>query len=202
MKIKLLWSMLYAVVISTPVLAQETVHPEELVGTGTSGQTLFAYSTFGARLRDALIGDSALPPDVPVALEAIDPSALANAKLNSTVTFRVAYGLTVRQYSYAHEGTLIDAKVIRLREGKLRTHRGKLEPRVMEVAVCGLVESCPPPGFLKLTLESSPRSSSSKTAKRLISLPLTVPLKAAHIAILVPEAILLAIACGTSSCDL
>jgi hypothetical protein len=198
MKIKVLRSMLYVVVISTPVLAQKAVQPDELVGAAKSGQTLFAYTTFGARLDDALTGDSILPSDVPVALTTIDPSALATAKLNSTLTFRVAYGLS----SYAHTGTLIEAKVIRLRDGNLQTRSGRIEPRVMEVIVCGLVESCPSPGFLKLRLEGSPRSRSSRTAKRLLALPLTVPLKAAHIALLVPEAILLGIACSTSSCDL
>ena len=175
MKIKLLWSMLLAVLISTPVLAQLDGHPGESVEIRTSSQTVFAYSTFGARLHDALTGESALPPDVPVALEAVDPPALANAKVNSTLAFRIAYGLK----SHAHAGSLIEAKVIRVREGNLRARRGKTEPRVMEIEVCGLEESCRIPGYMKLRLESSTRSASNRTAKRLIALPLTAPLKVA-----------------------
>jgi len=204
MKKILIWGLLCVAVIPMTLLAQKTAYPENLVGVGISEQTLFAYSSFRARLSDALIGDSALPPDVPVALNPVDPSALENAKVNSIVTFRVAEELDRKGMAYAYLGTLNDARVKRIRTGGLRIVRGKPEPRVMEIAVPGLLETSPPPASesLKLTLESTPRSRSSKTLKRIITLPMTVPLKAAHIAILVPEYILLGIVCSTSGCDL
>jgi hypothetical protein len=191
--------------ILCPLLAAQYVgQAEEPVSVGTPAQTLFAYrSSLEARLHDSLFGDSLIHSDVPVELIPDNLSALAQATINSTVTFRIVHDVVVGQYAYGYGGTLIDVKVIRIREGKLRIRRGRMEPRVMEVAVAGLLETNPPtpPGALKLTLESSPRSNSSRTAKQLITLPLTLPLKAIHIVVLVPEYVLLGIACATG-CDL
>lgn len=204
MKMRLIQSLLSIAIVTTTLHAQKTAYPENLVGVGISEQTLFAYSSFGARLRNALVGDSALPPDVPVALNPVDPSALENAQVNSIVTFRVAEELDRKGLAYAYRGTLIDAKVKSIRTGGLRIVRGKPEPRVMEIAMPGLLETSPPPApeSLKLTLESTPRSRSSRMVKRFATSPLTVPLRAVHIAILIPESILLGIACSISGCDL
>jgi hypothetical protein len=189
-------------VVMLPILAAQHIsRAEEPVSEGTSAQSLFAYrSSFGARLHDSLLGYSVLPSDVPVELTPVDPSALAHATMNSTVTFRVVRDVIVGQYAYAYGGNLIEAKVTRIRDGGLRIRRGRMEPRVTEVIAVGLIESNPPE-YLKLRLENSPRSRSSKTAKQLISLPLTLPLKAIHIIILIPEDVLLAIACSRG-CDL
>lgn len=178
--------------------AQQTSPAEEPVGEGTRAQTVFAYkSSFRARLHDSLFGYSEIPSDVPVELTPVDPSALAHAAINSTVTFRVVHDVIVGQYAYAYGGTLIEAKVTRIREGKLRIRRGRTEPRVMELTVSELITSSNP-GSLKLRLESSPRSSCSGTAKQLT----TLPLKAVRIGVLVPvEYVLLMIACSTG-CDL
>jgi hypothetical protein len=129
---------------------------------------------------------------------------LEHATVNSTVTFRVVHNVTDGHFGYGYAGTLIEAKVIRIRGGDLRLRDGTLEPRVMEVAVAGLIESSPPPRpwSLKLRLESFPRSRSNRKAKQLITLPLTLPLKAIHIAVLIPEYALLGIACSTGGCDL
>jgi hypothetical protein len=135
---------------------------------------------------------------VPVELTPVDSSALAHATMNSTVTFRVVHDVVVGQYAYAYGGNLIKAKVTRIREDHLRIRRGRVEPRVMEVTAVGLIESSPPE-YVKLKLESSPRSRSIRTAKKLIALPMTVPLR---IVVLVPEYVLLGIVCGTVGCDL
>lgn len=204
MKINFLRGVLCILALAV-LTAQQSIQAEEPASTEPPAQTLFAYrSSLGARLHDSFFGNSELPIDVPVALVAVDPSALANATVNSHVTFRIIYGLTIKGLAYAYSGTLIEAKVTRIREGKLRVRRGKTEPRVLEIAVPELLKTEPPPApeSLKLTIESSPRSASSRTVKQLIALPLTVPLKALHIAVLVPEYILLGIACSTSSCDL
>lgn len=183
--------------------AEQTSQAEEPVAAGTPAQTLFAYrSSFGARLHDSFFGNSILPSDVPVELIPVDPSALARATVNSTVTFRIVHNVTDRRFGYGYAGTLIEAKVTRIREGKLRMRRGRIEPRVMEVTVPGILESSPPPGFLKLRLESSPRSRSSRRAKQLATLPMTVALKTIYIVVMLPEYVLLGIACSTGGCDL
>ena len=68
----------------------------------------------------------------------------------------------------------------------------------MEVTVAGLIATTPP-GSLKLRLESSPRSRVSRTAKQLITSPLT----AIRILVVVPaEYVVLIIVCSTTGCDL
>ena len=204
MKIKSLQNVLCVVMLAI-LPAQQISRAEEPVSLGTPAQTLFAYrGSLGARLHAALFGDPVIPCDVPVELTPVDPSALAHATVNSTVTFRVVHDVIVGQYAYAYAGTLIEAKVIRIREGDLRLRQGRMESRVMEIAVAGLIESGPPPrpGSLKLRLESLPRSRSNRVSKQLITLPLTLPLKAIHIAVLIPEYALLGIACSTGGCDL
>jgi hypothetical protein len=142
MKLKALQAVLCVVAM---LAAQQTIEAEEPVSAATE-QTLFAYrSSLGARLHDSFFRNSELPIDVPVALTALDPSALANATVNSQVTFRIIYGLTIKGLAYAYSGTLIEAKVTRIREGKLRMRRGKTEPRVLEIAVPELLKTEPPP---------------------------------------------------------
>jgi hypothetical protein len=197
-KIKSLEKVLCVVMVAM-LAAEQTSQAEEPVSAGAPAQTLFAYrSSFGARLHDALLGYSVLPSDVPVELTPVDPSALAHATINSTVTFRVAHTVVVGQYAYAYGGNLIEARVTRIREGKLRIRRGRMEPRVMEVTAVGLIKSNPPE-YLKLRLESSPRSRSRRTAMKLVTLPLRV---IGIVVITVPEDLLLGIACVTGGCDL
>jgi hypothetical protein len=194
---KLLQSAL-CITLAPLLAAQQTSQAEEPVSEGTQAQTLLAYrSSFGARLHDSLLGYSVLPSDVPVELTPIDPSALAHATIRSTVTFRVVRDVIVGQYAYAYGGNLVEAKVTRIREGKLRFRRGRMEPRVMEVIAVGLIESSPPE-YLRLRLESSPRSRFSRTAKQLA----TLPLAGIHMFVVAPaEWVLLIIACS-AGCDL
>jgi hypothetical protein len=177
--------------------AQQTGMAEEPVSAGTQAQTVFAYqSSAGARAHEALFGPSLLPVDLPVELVPVDPSALEHATLNSTVTFRIVRDVAG---GYGSGGTLIEAKVIRIREGKLRVRRGILEPRVVEVTVPGLMESSPPPGFLKLRLESSQRSSSSRGAMKLVTFPMT----AIRIFVVIPaEWVYLVVLCGITRCEI
>ena len=196
MKIKFLQNVLCVVMLAI-LGAEQTSQAEEPVSAGAPAQTLFAYrSSFGARLHDSLLGYSALPSDVPVELTPLDPSALAHAAINSTVTFRVVHNVIVGQYAYG--GNLVEAKVTWIREGKLRIRRGRMEPRVMEVTAVGLIESSPPE-YLKLRLESSPRGRSGRTAMKLVTFPLKV---IGMVVITVPEYGLLGIACATAGCDL
>lgn len=181
---------------------QQTGRAQEPDSAATPQQSLFAYrSSFWAPIHDSLCGNSVLPSDVPVELSPVDPSALAHATVNSTVTFRVVRNVVVGQYGYAYAGTLVEAKVTRIREGKPRILRGKMAPRVTEVALPGLIETSPPPApnALKLRLESSPRSRFVRPARQIALFPLT----AIHFIVLVPEDIVLAIACSTGDgCDL
>lgn len=177
--------------------AQQTGMAEEPVSTGTHAQTVFAYqSSSWARAHQALFGASLLPVDVPVELIPVDPSALERATVNSTVTFRIVRNVAG---GYGSAGTLVEAKVTRIREGKLRVRRGMLEPRVVEVTAPGLMESSPPPGFLKLRLESSPRSSSSRRAMKFVTFPLT----AIRIFVITPaEWVYLVTLCGITRCEI
>ena len=202
MKIKSLQNVSCVVVLAI-LAAQQACHAEDPVSAGTPAPTFFAYrSDLWARLHDSLSGYSELPSDLPVELAPLDPSALAHAAVNSAVTFRVVHNVSDGRFGYGYAGTLIEARVIRIRGGGLR--QGRMEPRVMEIAAAGLIESSPPPrpGSLKLRLESSPRSRSNRVAKELITLPMTLPLKVIHIAVLIPEYALLGIACSTGGCDL
>jgi hypothetical protein len=192
------------VVVLAMIPAQQIGHAEEPASGGSAAQTLFAYRTsFWARVHDSLLGESELPVDVPVELAPLDPTELEQATINSYVTFRIVRTVVVGQTSRGYGGTLVVAKVTRIRDGKLRMRRGKLEPRVMEVSLPGLLEGspAPPPDSLKLRLESSLRNRHIRKAKQLAALPLTVPLKTLHIAAMVPEYILLGIAC-MRGCDL
>jgi hypothetical protein len=197
-KIKSLEKLLCVVML--PIFAAQNIsRAEEPVSEGTPAQTLFAYkASFRARLHDALFGYPVTPPsDVPVELTPVDPSVLAHATINSTVTFRVVHDVIVGQYAYAYGGTLIEARVTRIREGKLRFRRVRMEPRVMEVTVAGVLATNSPES-LKLTLESSPRSRFSRTAKQLATLPL---IGIRTFVVFPAEAVLLGIACATG-CDL
>jgi hypothetical protein len=68
----------------------------------------------------------------------------------------------------------------------------------MEVTAVGLIESSPPE-YLKLRLESSPRSRFGRTAMTLVTFPLKV---IGIVGITVPEDLFLAIACASGGCDL
>ena len=196
MKIKTLQNVLCALTAAV-FAAQQTGVAEEPASTGTQAQTVFAYqSSAGARAHEALFGPSLLPVDVPVELIPVDPSALEHAAVNSILTFRIVRDVPG---GYGSAGTLVEAKVTRIREGMLRVRRGTLEPRVVEVTVPGLMESSPPPGFLKLRLESFPRSNSSRRAMKLVTFPLT----AIRISVVVPaEWIYLVVLCGIARCEI
>lgn len=204
MKIKSLERILCVAMLSI-VAAQPLSRAQEPADAGTTAQTVFAYrSSFWARVNASLFWESDLPSDVPVELAPVDPSALAHATVNSTITFRIVRDVIAGHETFASAGTLIEARVVRIRDGKLRAHHGRTEPRVMEVAVAGLTESGPPPdqGALKLTLEATPRNRFGRTAKQLA----TVPLKVIHWTVVIPvvipvEWVLLAIFCSTG-CDL
>jgi hypothetical protein len=121
----------------------------------TPGETVFAYrtsirpdeSTNRADDSGSLYGLSVVPFNLPVELTPVDPDAWENATTNSTLTFRVVHNVVHGGGADAYAGTLIEGKVIRIREGKLRTRHGKPEPRVREILVGKRI---------KLELESSP----------------------------------------------
>lgn len=116
----------------------------------TPAETLFAYrSSINFCAQTELFcthsdstGLSTVPYDVPVNLTPVDPAAWANATIGSTLTFRVVSNVMRKMSngsSYAdvraRAGTLIEAKVIRVRQSKARTRNGRAEPRVKEVMV-------------------------------------------------------------------
>jgi hypothetical protein len=99
-KIKSLEKALCAVMLS--MLAAQGCRAQEPISEGTQAESLFAYQgSFRARLHDALFGDPVLPSNATVELTPVDPSALAHATINSTVTFRVVRDVVVGQYAYA-----------------------------------------------------------------------------------------------------
>lgn len=187
MKIRSLEKALCAAMLSM-LAAQPISHAEEPAGGGTTAETLFAYTSSIHRPHPNHDAVSDIPSYVPLELTPVDPSAWAHATMNATMRFRVVHDVILGQYAYAYAGTLIDAKVTRIREGELRIRRGRMEPRVKEITV---------EGSLKLTLESSPRSRFSGKAKHLATLPLTA---IRIIFVDVPAYVLLVIFCSTG-CD-
>ena len=160
---------------------------EETVSKDAGTEAVFAYRSFSNRgLVDYMFpsGPWSLPSYVPVELQPLDASAWANATIGSTVTFRVVRGASAAD---VFNGGLIEAQVTRVRTGKLQTRRGKLEPRVLEVAV----------GLVKLKLESTPRSRFVSTVKHVG----TAPLRGVGFIAEVPLWVVLAIGCSTGGCD-
>lgn len=103
MKIKSLQNALCVVMVAI-FPAHQILQAEGPTSAGTPPETLFAYkSSFWAYLHDALFGYTVIPSDVPVEVTPVDPSAWANATINSTVTFRVLHDV-VGQYKYADGG--------------------------------------------------------------------------------------------------
>jgi len=193
-----------------PLLAAQQVGQAQDPARGvTPAETSFAYrssmslpSELGfepahADSSGSLYGLSIVPFEVPLKLTPVDPAAWANATIGSTLTFRVVNDVIVRNvfnrssYADAYAGDLIEAKVIRVREGKIRTRHGRAEPRVKEVIVGKSI---------KLELESSPRGGArfSGIAKNLV----VWAVKGPYMVVVLPiEYALLMIACATG-CDL
>jgi hypothetical protein len=194
-----------------PLLAAQQVgQAEDPAGGVTPAETLFAYRSSMNILAElgfepahadssgSLGGLSIIPFAVPLKLTPVDRAAWANATIGSTLTFRVVDDVIVRggvgnrssSYADAYAGSLIEAKVVRVRQGKIRTRHGRAEPRVKEVMVGKSI---------KLELESSPRGRArfSGMAKNLV----VWFVKGVEIVVLIPEYVLLGIACSTG-CDL
>lgn len=149
------------------LVAQQVGQAEDPAHGVTPAETLFAYRSSIDLLAElgfdraqagpsgAQCGLSIIPFAVPLKLTPVDPAAWANATIGSTLTFRVANDVIVRggvfnrssSYADAYAGNLIEAKVIRVREGKVRSRHGKAEPRVKEVMVGN---------YIRLELENSP----------------------------------------------
>jgi hypothetical protein len=146
------------------LVAQQVGQAEDPPHEVTPPETLFAYRSslnLGAELGfepaqadsccslngqpDSLDGLWIVPFKVPIKLTPVDPAAWAKATVGSTLTFRVLDDVIVRGEADAYAGTLIQAKVTRVRQHKTRTRRGA-DPRAKEVKVGK---------SLKLELESS-----------------------------------------------
>ena len=203
---KLLQSALCLALAPLLVAQQIGQFPEPTCGSRPAA-SVFAYRTSLRsdesvnRVDDSgsLYGLSVVPFELPVELTPVDAAAWANATVGSTVTFRVVRDVIQRggvfnrksSYADAYAGTLIEGKVIRLREGTLRLRNGKTEPRVKEILVGKRI---------KLELESSPRRHA-----RIDSLPRNLVVGPVDSVIAVGEGvlfvILLLIFCH-SGCDL
>lgn len=160
--------------VLSPLLRAQQAGPTEDPARGvTPAETLFAYRSSINLLAElgfdcaqagpsgSQYGLSIIPFEVPLKLAPVDPAALAKATVGSTLTFRVLDNVIVRGVADANAGTLIRAKVTRVRQHKTRTRRGRAEPRVKEVKVGK---------SLKLELDSSPRGGAqfSAIAKNLV----------------------------------
>lgn len=195
------------IVLAPLLVAQETDPCEEPVPGTVHGKTFYTYRSsmniadftdgvFQSR-DDSDLHNSlpAIPFDVPLALIPVDAEAWANATVGSTLTFTVALDVLEEHhhsnYSDAYDGTLIEAKVIRMRESKSRAHGGVREPRVQEILVGRST---------RFVLEGSPRrharlNSISKNA-------IVWPPKVAFMVVFLPlDFIMLMIACSMG-CDL
>ena len=106
----------------------------------------------------------------------------ANPAVGSVLTFRAVKNATTRSGAYVYAGTLIYAKVIRIRQGKLRARNGRTEPRVKEVLVGKST---------KLVLQSFPGGGAqfNGVAKNLVVWPV-------HSVVTVVEDIYLVIGCS------
>lgn len=194
-----------------PLLAAQQVGQAEDPARGvTPAETSFAYRSSmnlpaelgfepaHADSSGSLYGLSIVPFEVPLKLTPVDPAAWTNATIGSTLTLRVVNDVIVRRgvfnrssYADVYAGDLIEAKVIRMREGKTRTRQGRAEPRVKEVIVGKSIN---------LELESSPGGGArfSGIAKNLV----VWAVKGPYMVVVLPiEYALLLIACSTG-CDL
>jgi hypothetical protein len=170
-------------------LTQGSSSAQQIISKEAGTETVFAYRSFSNRGLGGYLfpnGQWSIPNYVPVELLPLDPSAWASATIGSTVTFLVVRGASAADVV---NGGLIDAKVTRIRAGKLRLRRGRLEPRVLEVAVDGGV---------KLALESTARSRIDSTLKHAA----TFPLRGVGVALEVPEYLFLGIVCSVSFCEI
>ena len=170
-------------------VTQGTSRAEEMVSKDAGTETVFAYRSFSDRGLVGYLfpsGPWSLPNYVPVELLPLDPSAWTSATIGSTVTFRVVRGAFAAD---VFNGGLIDAKVARIRARKPRMRRGRLEPRVLEVAVDGGV---------KLTLESTARSRFDRMFKHVA----TFPLRGVGVTLEVPEYLFLGIVCSVGGCEI
>lgn len=194
--------------ILAPLLAAQQVGQAEDAAPGVMrATTLFAYRSSMNRadftdsilespgIPGSLYGLSKVPFEVPVELTPVDPAAWTNATMDSTVTFRVVYDVIVwrgrSSYADAYAGSLIEAKVIRMRAGKPRPRHGNAEPRVQEVLVGKSI---------RLELESS---SGGRARFRGFARNLVVwPVRGISMVTLFPlEYVVLGIACSRG-CDL
>ncbi len=197
----------------SPLLAAQQVGQAEDPARGvTRWDPLFAYRSSINLLAElgfdkaqpgpsgSQYGLSIIPFGAPLKLTPADPDALAHATLGSTLTFQVVNNVIVRgglfnkssTYADAYAGDLIEAKVIQVREGKIRTRHGRAQPRVKEIMVGN---------YIKLELESSPRD---HPRFRGMAKNLAVwSVKGPFVVVVYPvEDILLTIACSTGGCDL
>lgn len=187
------------------LVAQQIGQFEDYPARGsTPAETLFAYrSSINLCAQMDLCEDadpsgsySIIPFEVPLKLTPVDPAAWANATVGSTLTFRIVDNVIVKNvfngssYGYAYAGTLIEAKVIRMRQGRVRTRHGSAEPRVKEVMVGKSI---------KLELDSSPVNHRfSGIAKNVV----VWSVKGPYTVVVFPfEFVLLMIACSMG-CDL
>jgi len=166
-------------------------------------ETLFAYRSSMNRadftdsileppgIPGSLYGLSIIPFEVPVELIPVDPESLANATIGSTLIFRVAYGVIVKGKADVDADALIEAKVIKIREGKSRIRSGKEEPRVKEVLVGKSIT-------LELENSTGGRARFGGFARSLIAWP---PKALSMVTLLPVEYVLLGIACSRG-CDL
>lgn len=188
-----------------PLLAaQQAGRTEDPARVATAAETIFAYRSSIDLLAElgfdraqtgksgSQYGLSVLPFHVPLKLIPVDPAAWANASIGSTVIFRVTSDVVVRGgYADAYAGDLVEAKVIRMREGKIRTRQRITEPRVKEVIVGK---------YIKLELDSSPEGHQFRRfAKDLF----VWSVKGPYMVLLLPIGYAaLVIICSTTPCDL
>jgi hypothetical protein len=198
--------------LSPLLVAQQAALPvgqaEQPANRVTPAETLFAYRSSinlpealgfepaHAHSDDSPPGLSIVPFDTVIELTPVDPAAWANATIGSTITFRAVKEVIEKRgassYADVYAGNLIEAKVVRMREGKIRTRQGRAEPRVKEV----IVEN-----YIKLELESSPGGRRLSGIARNLFL---WSVKGPCLLVLLPyEGVLIAIACSSrTGCDL
>ncbi len=203
-----LFSSVLCIALSPLLVAQKIDPCEEPVPGTVHGEKLYAYRSSmdvedftdgNFESRDSSDLHNSLPSvpfDLPVELVPVDPEAWANATVGSTLTFVVALDVLEEHHHYsksvhAYGGTLIEAKVTRMRKTKPRAQPGVKEPRVQEILVGRST---------KFVLEGSPRRH-----PRLNSIPKNMvvwPPKVAFLVVFLPfEYVALGIACSTG-CDL
>jgi hypothetical protein len=146
----------------SPLLVAQLVsqEAEQPVGEKAS-DVIWAYPASGFDVYGAksALGMKEYSSETPVELVPVNPLEFADATVGATIHFRLAKALVAGGRTVLLEGTPIEGRITKLREGKLRTHNGRQQLPVEEVYVLH---------SFTLRLQTKKRSHGLTVAKRVL----------------------------------